>query len=104
LLVAPRQRPVKSSPPASRPCLSGRPGKARDLLNAPKDGQIEKPTPIFKAARNTFLAALAARVRPNDRISTAVETERLLTRHLVALNAEPIRGLKTTVSPRSWTG
>ena len=63
--------------------------KARAILYAPKD---EKPTLTFQAALDTFLAM---RVRPNNRASTAAETQRLITRHFSSLYDRPIAGLKT---------
>lgn len=66
--------------------------KARDLLQASKDEEAEKPALTFKAARDTFLAM---HVKPNNRASTAAETERLLMRHFARLEAKPIASLKT---------
>src|SRR5713101_7087701 len=68
--------------------------KARDLL-ATKQlnlGEPETPTLTFKAALNTFLAM---HVKPNNKASTAAETERLLTRHFSGLETKPIAKLRT---------
>jgi integrase len=68
--------------------------KARHLLATKQlsTGEAEEPTLTFKAACNTFLAM---HVKPNNKTSTAAETERLLIRHFASLEAKPITKLKT---------
>ncbi len=60
--------------------------KARVILHGPKD----KPSPTFKAALDAFLTL---HVRQNNRLSTAKETERLLTTHFTPLYQRPIASL-----------
>lgn len=62
--------------------------KAREILYAPEQ---ETPALTFKAALDTFLAM---RVKPNNKASTAAETERLLTRHFAVLNDQSLTSLK----------
>jgi integrase len=60
--------------------------KARDILDEPSDALT------FKAAVDQFLAT---HVRPNNKASTAAETERLLSRHFATLFERDIMSLKT---------
>lgn len=63
--------------------------KARNILFAPKD---DLPTISFQGAVDAFLAT---RVRPNNKRSTAAETERLLSRHFGQLGSKRFASLKT---------
>lgn len=63
--------------------------KARQILATPK---AEPATLTFKATLDSFLAL---HVRPNNRASTAAETERLLTKHFPSLYERPLATLKT---------
>lgn len=63
--------------------------KARTILATPKD---EQPTLTFKSALDSFLAL---HVKPNNRRSTATETERLITKHFEPLYSRRLASLKT---------
>jgi alkylation response protein AidB-like acyl-CoA dehydrogenase len=68
--------------------------KARNILATKQLSQdeAEEATLTFKAALDTFLAM---HVKPNNKASTAAETERLLTRHFAGLEPKAIAKLKT---------